>query len=69
MAKITIDKKGQARITIPTDIVQLKGWDQSVEIIFVPFVQEPGRGIDSDTPILLKEITRARFKNRKGPGG
>lgn len=57
MPKITMADK-QAKITIPQEIMQLKNWSGGIEIIFVPFIQEPKMGLDEDTTILLKEVKK-----------
>jgi hypothetical protein len=56
MAKISIDKNGQARITIPSEIIQLKGWTDKTEILVSPLVQQPNEKLNPETPIFIKEI-------------
>ena len=56
MAKISIDKKGQARITIPSEIIQLKGWTDKTEIFVSPLLQQPNEKLNPETPIFIKEI-------------
>ena len=56
MAKISIDKNGQARITIPSEIIQLKGWTDKTEILVSPLIQQPNEKLNLETPIFIKEI-------------
>ena len=58
MAKISIDKNGQARITIPSEIVQLKGWNNETEILVSPLIQQPQSDLNSETPIMINEIKK-----------
>jgi len=65
MVKVSVtqnDKKEitQATITIPMDILRLKGWDGDTELYFTPFMKDPNEGISDDTPIILKEIKGAK---------
>lgn len=54
--KITGVKQGQAKITISSEIIKLKGWTDDTEIYFTPFISNPNEKITKDTPIILKEI-------------
>jgi len=56
MAKISIDKNGHARITIPSEIIQLSGWKDKTEILVSPLIQQPNEKLNSETPIFIKEI-------------
>lgn len=57
MAKIT--KSGnQLRVNIPQEIVDLKGWNEDIDILFMPFIESPKSEINKDTPIILKEIIK-----------
>ncbi|KKW34781.1 MAG: hypothetical protein UY82_C0059G0002 [Candidatus Uhrbacteria bacterium GW2011_GWC2_53_7] len=60
MAKISVDKNGQATITIPADIIKLTGWDGSTELLFIPFLQDANSGLDKSTPIVLKEVKKIK---------
>ncbi|MGI0059539.1 MAG: hypothetical protein ACREBJ_07200 [Nitrosotalea sp.] len=62
MAKISIDEKGQARITIPSEIIQMKGWNKSTEILVSPLLLQPIDKLGSDTPIVIKEIKQGDKK-------
>ncbi len=56
MAKIYIDKNNQARITIPSEVIELKEWSEKTEILVSPLLQHPNEKLDKTTPILIKEI-------------
>ena len=61
MVKISVNEnkkheQTQATITIPVDIMKLKGWDGKTELYFTPFMKDPNEKITNDTPIILKEI-------------
>ncbi len=57
MVKIHVTKTGQAKLTIPSEIMKLMKWDRETELIFVPYIQDPQRPMTSKTPIILKEKT------------
>lgn len=70
MVKISITKgkkegSAQATITIPVDIMKLKGWTDGSELYFTPFLKEPNDRITEDTPIILKEIKKEVKKEEK----
>jgi len=50
----------QLRITIPKEIAELKGWDETTDIQFVPFLEKPDSALGTDTPILLKEMKQRK---------
>ena len=60
MPKISVDKNGQATITIPVDVMKLMGWDNDTELLFVPFLMDPKTELDKSTPIVLKEIRKRK---------
>ena len=60
MPKISVDKNGQATITIPVDVMKLMGWDSDTELLFVPFLMDPKTELDKSTPIVLKEIRKRK---------
>ena len=60
MPKISVDKNGQATITIPVDVMKLMGWDSDTEVLFVPFLMDPKTELDKSTPIVLKEIRKGK---------
>ncbi len=60
MPKISVDKNGQATITIPVDVMKLMGWDNDTELLFVPFLMDPKTELDKSTPIVLKEIKKRK---------
>lgn len=57
MTKIQ-EKDGQYRITIPSEIIDLTKWTKGDDLIFVPFLDEPDKDLNMNTPILLKRIER-----------
>ena len=59
MAKIT-KANDQLRISIPKEIADLKGWDESTELYFVPFLHDPEKPLDRDTAIVLKEAKKRK---------
>jgi hypothetical protein len=63
--KISGWKKGQATLTIPSDIMKLKGWDDGTDLYFTPFVQNPNEKFTKDTPIILKEIEGHENESKK----
>ncbi len=61
MTKLTPsrNKKGkivQLKVSIPTEIIKLKGWNDKTELIFTPYIPDPNCKITKDTAIILKEI-------------
>ncbi|MCK4859967.1 MAG: hypothetical protein KAS87_05355 [Candidatus Omnitrophica bacterium] len=46
------------RITIPSEIMNLKGWSEGTELIFVPFNQDAKDTLERETPIVLNEVIR-----------
>ncbi|KKG17068.1 hypothetical protein EO98_18440 [Methanosarcina sp. 2.H.T.1A.6] len=58
MVKIQSAKKGQYRIGIPKEIIELTGWDENTELHFIPFLVNPLDPITPDTPILIKKISK-----------
>ena len=58
MVKITKAKK-QYRINIPQEIIDLTGWDENVELTFIPFIQDPKEEVNQKVPILLKIKNKA----------
>ena len=57
IVKITRSDK-QFRITIPQEIVSLKGWDEDTEILFIPLMSDTSKELTKDTAILLKEAKK-----------
>ncbi|GEM_PF-2057457 len=62
MAKITISKSGQGVITVPKEIMELKGWDNTTEILITPFFPEPKSIVSEDTPIVISEVKKRNKK-------
>ena len=60
MPKISVDKNGQATITIPVDVMKLMSWGSDTELLFVPFLMDPKTELDKSTPIVLKEIRKRK---------
>lgn len=57
MTKIT--KSGiQFKVNIPLEIIDLKGWNENTNILFMPFIESPKSEIDKNTPIIIKEIIK-----------
>lgn len=61
MVKISVTKNTkkeitQATITVPVDIMRLKGWDENTELYFTPFMRDPNEDVSTSSPIILKEI-------------
>tara|TARA_Y100000310_G_scaffold182007_1_gene182023 strand:+ start:4110 stop:4295 length:186 start_codon:yes stop_codon:yes gene_type:complete len=50
----------QFRVSIPKEIIELKGWDENTELIFVPLLQDPSKEVSKDTPIIIKEFKKAK---------
>ena len=48
---------GQLRITIPANIVELKGWDKKTKLAIVP-EDENKNVITKKTQLVIKEITK-----------
>lgn len=59
MTKINIVGK-QAKITIPTEIIDLTGWSKETEIILMPYIEKPDLPVNEDTPILIKKIKKGK---------
>ena len=59
MVKITKANE-QLRINIPKEIAVLKGWDENTDISFVPFLQNPDSELNSETPIIIKEVKKRK---------
>ncbi len=57
MVKI-VNNRGQYKITIPKEIVEVKGWDENTKVRFVE---------DLDGNIVLKEIKAIMPKSKKTP--
>jgi len=57
MVKIQMTKTGQAKVTIPSEIMKLMKWNEKTEVIFVPYIQNPQKPVTSRIPIILKEKT------------
>lgn len=57
MVKITKSAR-QYKISIPQEIINITGWDENTELLFIPFIQEP-RSEVGKVPILLAEIKKA----------
>jgi hypothetical protein len=55
MTKIT--KFGdQFKISIPKEIIQLTGWDETTELMLFPYIKEPNESVTDNTPIIIKKI-------------
>ena len=52
----------QYKLTVPVDIIKLTGWNENTELVFVPFIKEANDGINTTTPILLKEMNKAEVR-------
>jgi hypothetical protein len=62
MTKITKTGK-QLKISIPKDIILQTGWDENIELTFIPYLEDgPSQRITDETPILLKKIP-SKVKN------
>ncbi|MBU0979274.1 MAG: hypothetical protein KJ709_00575 [Nanoarchaeota archaeon] len=55
MSKIYIDKSGQGKINIPREIMRLKGWNESTDIMIIPLLPEAHSRIDKEVPIIITE--------------
>ena len=58
MVKIQKAKNGQYRVGIPKEIIDPTGWDNTTEVIFIPYLNSPCDSITSETPILIKKISK-----------
>jgi hypothetical protein len=71
MSTITVKKSKktgkitQATVTIPIEIMQVMGWKDGTEILFVPYIQDANTKITRDTPILLKKIEAGKTDESK----
>lgn len=50
--------KGQCKITIPSEIINLTGWDDGDELIFIPHLKDPDLTLSPDASIFLKKIKK-----------
>ena len=64
MVKITKANR-QFRVNIPQEIIDMTGWDESTEILFVPYIQDPKSELNKNTPILIMEFTTKRGGKKK----
>ena len=61
MVKVTKVNE-QLRINIPKEIAELKGWDSTTDIHFVPFLESPNSKLDENTPILIRAVKKKKIK-------
>jgi len=47
------NNKGQFRLTIPKDLVKVKGWDQGTDLVIV---------MDTSGDLVIKEIKKIKTK-------
>jgi hypothetical protein len=46
----------QLRVTIPKWIVELKGWDDTTHLEFVPLIRDDDKPITKDAFFVIKEV-------------
>ncbi len=49
---------GGNRITISSEIMELKGWKVGTEVIIFPVVKNDGETLTKDTPIEIREVPK-----------
>lgn len=59
MAKIQLVTEGHYRVAIPKDITDLMGWNETTEVLFIPYLVNPLDQITPETPIMIKKISKA----------
>jgi hypothetical protein len=72
MVKIQSVKKGQPRgnyrVVIPKDITDIMGWDDTTELLFIPYLVNPLDPITPNTPILIKKVLKVDTKGDDNSG-
>lgn len=53
-------KKKQVRITIPSWITDLKGWNKNSNLQIIPIVKENDDGVTKDTVFVIKEVKKKK---------
>lgn len=62
MTKLQIIKEGHYRVVIPKEITDLTGWDETTEVIFIPYLANPLDPITPETPIMIKTVISTKKK-------